>query len=192
MRTEPRIGVQLGHQRAPVPAASGRRESRDGVEWVVHSRRLNVPREEVWSSLTDPAHLATWVGTVRSEPDSGVAEVYFSVEGEDLLPQTYLIERLEPGREVLVTTSNPGEPEEWRLQVQLLETGADTTIHVSQAMANLALAPSVAAWCEFYLDRLVATFEGRDPDDLDYDEYFVKQADHYRQLFPVQSRPTDG
>ena len=55
-------------------------------------------------------------------------------------------------------------------------------------MANIPLAPSVAAWCEFYLDRLVAVLEGRDPDDLDFDEYFVTQAPHYRRLFPVPPR----
>ena len=76
--------------------------------------------------------------------------------------------------------------------MQLLDAGSDTTIRVSQAMANLALAPSVAAWCEFYLDRMVASFEGRDPDDLDFDEYFVTQAGHYRQMFPVQSRAAHG
>ncbi len=192
MRTEPRAGVFLvGHQRTPAPSASGRRESRDGVEWVVYTRRLSVPREEVWASLTDPARLAHWVGTFRGDPTAGVVEMFFTAEaadGEVLLPQTYRIERVVPGREVLVSTSSPGEPEEWRLLVRLVDHGAGTEVRVAQAMPNLALAPSVAAGCEFYLDRMVAAMEGRDPDDLDFDEYFVTQAGHYRRMFPVQRR----
>ncbi len=193
MRTEPRAGVLLvGHQRAPAPAASGRRESRDGVEWVLCTRRLAVPREEVWSSLTDPARLAQWVGTFRGDPVGGVVEVLFDAEGEDLLPQAYRIERVVPGREIVVSTSNPGEPEQWRLQLRLLDlggtTGTCTEVRAAHSMANIPLAPSVAAWCEYYLDRLVAVLEGRDPDDLDFDEYFVTQAPHYRRLFPVQPR----
>jgi len=188
MRTEPRAGVHLGQpRRFPAPAASGRRESRDGVEWVLYSRRLTVSRDELWSSLTDPARLATWLGTFRGDPRSGVVEVFFTAEGDDLLPQTYLVERVVPGREVVVTTSNPGDPDEWRLKIHLLDAGSDSVLRVAQAIANLALAPSVAAWCEFYLDRMVAGIEGRDPGDLDFDEYFVTQAGHYRQMFPVQS-----
>jgi hypothetical protein len=117
-----------------------------------------------------------------------VVELFFTAEGDDLLPQTYLLERVVPGREVVVTTSNPGEPEEWRLKIRLLDAGTGSIVHVAQAMANLALAPSVAAWCEYYLDRMVASTEGRDPGDLDSDEYFITQAGHYRQMFPVQSR----
>jgi uncharacterized protein YndB with AHSA1/START domain len=161
------------------------------VEWVIYSRRLCVPREEVWSSLTDPARLARWIGTFRGDPGSGLVDVYFTAEGEDLLPQTYRIERVVPGHELVVTTSNPGEREEWRLRVRLLDADGGTLVRVAQAMANLALAPSVAAGCEFYLDRMIATFEGRDPDDLDFDEYFVAQSGHYRQMFPVQVRRGD-
>ena len=193
MRTEPRAGVLLvGHQRTPAPAASGRRESRDGVEWVVCTRRLAVPREEVWSSLTDPARLGQWVGTFRGDPTDGLVEVVFDAEGEDLLAQPYRIERVVPGHEIVVSTRNAGEPEEWRLQVRLLDlggtTGHLTEIRAAQSMASIPLAPSVAAWGEYYLDRLVAVLEGRDPDDLDRDEYFVTQAQHYRRLFPIQPR----
>ena len=99
MRTEPRAGVLLvGHQRTPAPAASGRRESRDGVEWVVCTRRLAVPREEVWSALTDPARLGQWVGTFRGDPTEGLVEVVLDADGEDLLAQPYRIERVVPTR----------------------------------------------------------------------------------------------
>jgi hypothetical protein len=53
-------------------------------------------------------------------------------------------------------------------------------------VVNIALAPSVGAWCEYSLDCLVATVEGGDPDDLDADEYFVAQVGHYRRLFPLR------
>ena len=67
-------------------------------------------------------------------------------------------------------------------------SGLRTEIRAAQSIANIPLAPSVAAWCEYDLDRLVAGLEGRDPDDLDLDEYFVTQVGHYRRLFPVGSR----
>lgn len=119
--------------------------------------------------------------------------MFFNAEAaadEALLPQTYRIERVLPGREVLVSTSNPGEPEEWRLQVRLVDHGSGTEVRVAQSMPNLALAPSVAAGCEYYLDRMVADLSGGDPDDLDLDEYFVTQVEHYRRMFPVQRRPS--
>ena len=192
MRTELRAGVVLvGHQRTPAPAASGRRESRDGIEWVVYTRRVRVPREEVWASLTDPARLARWVGTFHGDPATGLVDLVFDAEaadGADLLPQTYRIDRVVPGHEVRVSTSNPGDPETWRLRVRLLDHGTGTEVRVAQSMPNQALAPSVAAGCEFYLDRMVAALEGRDPEDLDFDEYFVTQSAHYRQMFPVQRR----
>ena len=66
-------------------------------------------------------------------PASGLVEVFFTAEGDDLLPQTYLVERVMPGSEVVVTTSNPGDQEEWRLRVHLLDAEQGTVVRVAQA-----------------------------------------------------------
>ena len=185
MRTKPRAGVFLGQERLPAPAATGRRESREGVAWVLYTRRLVVSREEAWSSLTDPTRLATWLGVVRADTAAGMVEVRLTAEGEEFPVEVYVLERVVPGEALdLATRREDGEP--GRLRLRLTEHHGGTLVEVAQSVPNTALAPSIASWCELYLDRLVAYVEGRDPDDLDYDEYFVTQAVDYRRMFPVQ------
>ena len=87
---------------------------------------------------------------------------------------------------------DPGQVEAWWLEVELEEAGEETELTVRQSILNHALAPAVAAGCEYYLDRLVTLLEGGEVDALDYDAYFLRQAVHYRRLFPVQRSPRNS
>lgn len=179
----------------PIPAgppATGRREHHDGSDWVVYVRRLRMPVEEVWTALTSPDQLASWVGSWRRGDDGATGEFTFAYEGDDVLPLSVRVERVEPGRRVEVALLDPGEAEPWRLDITLAEKGPETVLTVRQSILNTALAPAVAAGCEFYLDRLVTMLAGGDMDSLDYDAYFLRQAAHYRRLFPVQRSGRDS
>jgi uncharacterized protein YndB with AHSA1/START domain len=182
--------VRTGRTSVPFaagPPATGRRERYDGSDWVVYVRRLPLPVDAVWTALTSPEQLASWVGTWRRS-DTGTGEFTFAYEGDDVLPLSFRVEHVEPRRRVAVALFDPGDVGAWRLDVTLADEGdgTETELTVRQSILNPALAPAVAAGCEFYLDRLVLMLEDGDMDALDYDGYFLRQAAHYRQLFPVQ------
>ena len=168
------------------PPATGRREQYDGSDWVVYVRRLRMPVDAAWEAITSPEQLGSWVGTWRRSDEVGTGEFTLAYEGDDVLPLSCRVEHVEPGRRVAVALFDPGEVDAWRLDVTLDERGAETDLTVRQSILNPALAPAVAAGCEFYLDRLVTMLDGGDMDALDYDAYFLRQAAHYRHLFPVQ------
>ena len=173
----------------PGPPATGRRQHSDGIDWVVHTRTIALPVAEAWALLASPEQLARWIGTWRRGDAGANGEFTFGHEGEDVLPLSFRLERLEPPRLVALALRDPGEVDAWRLEVTLDEDGPDgdrTGLTVRQSILDPALAPAAAAGCEFYLDRLVTLLEGGDLEALDFDAYFIRQASHYRRLFPVQ------
>jgi uncharacterized protein YndB with AHSA1/START domain len=187
--TTARPGVRAGTTTVPMPGgppATGRREQYDGSDWVVYVRRLPMRVDAAWNALTSPEQLSSWVGSWRRSSEAGTGEFTFAYEGDDVLPLSFRVEHVEPRRRVAVALFDPGEAEAWRLDVTLADDGDGTELTVRQSIVNAALAPAVAAGCEFYLDRLVTMLEGGDMDALDYDGYFLRQAAHYRRLFPVQ------
>jgi uncharacterized protein YndB with AHSA1/START domain len=175
-------------ERRPVP--TGHRARHDDQDWVVYTRRIDRPVRTVWEALASAEARARWVGTSRPL-DEGAGEFLFTFEGDDLLPMTYRLDHVEPGRSAGVSLRDPGAERSWRLEVDLFADGDATSLRVEQTIVNAAIAPWVAAGCEFYLDRLVAFLEGRELRGHDYDDYFLSQADHYRRLFPVQRRAVD-
>jgi uncharacterized protein YndB with AHSA1/START domain len=174
------------------PPATGRREKYDGSDWVVYVRRLPLQVDAAWNVLTSPDQLSSWVGSWRRSSEPGMGEFTFAYEGDDVLPLSFRVEHVEPCRRVAVALFDPGEVDAWHLDVTLTAQGDETELTVRQSILNLALAPAVAAGCEFYLDRLVTMLEGGDMEALDYDGYFLRQAAHYRRLFPVQRSRRDS
>lgn len=161
------------------------------MDWVVHVRRVRASAERVWSALTEPDELAVWVGTWRWSPQQGSSVVDFSFvpSTPGMPPLPVEVSRMDPGHGFTVLMREPGRPDPWRIDIELVPQGGRTVIRLAEVIVNHALAPSVASGTEYYLDRLVAVLEGRDPDLLDVDDYFLKQSEHYRTLFPVQRRP---
>jgi uncharacterized protein YndB with AHSA1/START domain len=169
-----------------VPEPTGRRELRDGVDWVVYPRRLRARPEVVWRALTDPRLLGRWLGTAQRSADGGFR---FTFAGGDMLPIDYRLDHVDPGRSFGVTVRDEGAPLPWRVEVDLVLDGCGGTLMtVAQTITNAAVAPSMAAGCEFYLDRLQAYLERGAPVSAGYDDYFLDHAAHYRRMFPLQAR----
>jgi len=173
------------------PVPTGHRARHDDQDWVVYTRRIERGVDAVWEALASADERSRWVGTSRPVDDES-GEFLFTFEGDDLLPMTYRLDHVEPGRSAGISLRDPGAERSWRLEVDLLADGDATLLRVEQTIVNAAIAPWVAAGCEFYLDRLVAHLEGRELRVHDYDEYFLGQAEHYRRLFPVQRRSEVG
>jgi uncharacterized protein YndB with AHSA1/START domain len=176
----------------PGPPATGRRERYDGHDWVVYRRRLPLTVAEAWEALASSERLAAWVGTWRPGVEPGTGEFRLAYEGDDVLPLGFRVEHVEPGRRASLAIFDPGADDAWLLDVTVTPADGGTALTVRQSILNPALAPAVAAGCEYYLDRLVTLVEGGDPAALDYDAYFVRQAAHYRRLFPVQRTARDA
>lgn len=188
MREAVRPDLHLGRHRPPGPAATGRREHRDGRDWVVYDRRLRATVAQVWDALVDREEVAQWVGSPRRNAPDDPDHFCFTLEAEGVPSPDFRLDELEPARRIAISMGDSGNYDAWRLVIELGTEDDGTTIVLTQSVANPALAPSVAAGCEFYLDRLRAHLEGADVHELEYDEYFVGQAAHYRKLFPVQRR----
>ncbi len=153
----------------------------------MYTRRVDASATEIWASLIEPTRVSGWLGTWKQEPDSPVLSLYFTFEGPDVLPLECAVVEREVARRLTLDMRGPGEDAEpVRVELELRTSGLLTELTVQHAMVDPAHAPYAASGCEFYLDRLVAQLEGRDPASLDYDDYFVGQAAHYRALFPVQ------
>ena len=176
-----------------VPAPTGRRLTWAGREWLVHTRHVDAVTGRVWEALTDPELLEQWIGRWRRLPDDGL-ELLLAFEGEDLLPVVYRVEAFLPGRSFAVSLQDPGadEPCEVRVEVAPSSGGHGTVLTLTHSVTNVALLPHLASGCEYYLDRLVGLLHRRDgeavapPGSVDFDEYFLAQAPHYRRMFPVQ------
>lgn len=78
--------------------ASGYREHRDGLDYVVFERTFRAPIWDVWAAVTEPDRLERWVGTWTGDPASGEVVFRMTAEGEDVAPETYRIEVCEPPR----------------------------------------------------------------------------------------------
>jgi uncharacterized protein YndB with AHSA1/START domain len=176
--------------REVAPAATGRRLTQDGREWLVHTRMVRADAPTVWAALTDPERLAQWIGTWRRLPDRTM-EFLLAFEGDDLLPAVYRLVAYDAGRSFTVSVLDPGATEPSQVQVQVTPAARGTQLTLGHTVTNVALLPHLAAGCEYYLDRLVGLVERRrthgpsGPETDDFDEYFLAQAAHYRQLFPL-------
>ena len=199
MRLEPVWADRVTVLAERAPAATGRREIRaDGTEWLVYRRRLRSAPDRVWAALTDAGEARRWLGTWRPV-GPGEVEFRYAFEGDDVLPLRCSVDELVPRRRLAVTMQGPvadEDPEHFELELRqaVLHTGI-TELTVAQSVSAVSAGdtvPHLASGCEFYLDRLVALLEGRDPSALDFDDYFLRQAEHYRTLFPTQRERTAG
>jgi uncharacterized protein YndB with AHSA1/START domain len=187
-----RSRVERGRVTVSAPGATGTRTTRDGMEWVLLTRRVQASTRAVWVALTDPDAVARWAGTASRRPGPGRGVFDFTFTGDVLLPVAVRVEHVDPGRAIAVSVAQaPAAGGRLILEIELsADPGGATVLRAAQSVPSRVFAPSVAAGCEFFVDRLVALLEGRDVSAVGYDEYFVAQADHYRAIFPLPERPT--
>ena len=168
------------------PEPTGRREHRDGNDFLVIERRFTAPIEAVWSAVTEPERLARWIGTWTGDPASGAVEFRMLYEGEGPASEVFTILECEEPRRLSVTSTVPfdeGRLVEWHLTLDLTEAAGVTTLAFGQSVPEPAMAESVGPGWEYYLDRLVAAESGGDPASLDFDDYFPSQSGHYLSAF---------
>jgi len=152
--------------------ATGRRERRDGADWIVMERRFATGAGDVWAALTDPDRLRRWIGTWTGDPADGHVTFFMLAEGDDVEPETMWIEACEPPRLLRLRSQVPGEPEVWHLELDLAERDGGTVLRFAQDVPRAGLAESVGPGWEYYLDRLVAAETGGDVDAVDFDTYY--------------------
>lgn len=188
MHLSPEIIGQMRNGLEVEPRATGWREAEDGLEWLVCSRLLDLPPDEAWTLVTGVEQCMAWAGkwsptddpdVVRFAPDEGLG-------GPGLVMDYDVVEYRPPHRLSLRLRGRAGAG--WPVQVLFDPEGAGTRLTVRQAIGDPAFAPLLGSGMEFCLDRLVAVTLNEKPPRLDADDYFVREADYYRRLFPVDKR----
>ena len=177
-----RSNAEMVRQRR-APAPTGEVLNRGGAFAVCLGRSFRVGPDVVWEWLTDPARMRIWLG--ETDPEQHL----FRLAGGTVdAPQLcYEIEALERPERIALSlrdqTSSPGSV--WRLDIRLTATPGGTHLMLEQSISDRVAAPSVAAACEFFLDRLVRVCHGEPFTDLDHDDYFLSQGPTYRRMFPL-------
>ena len=167
---------------------TGRRENRDGTDYVVYTRQFRAPIETVWAAVTEPARLERWIGTWTGDPGEGEISFSMTTEGDDVQPEIYRIDRCEPPRRLHTRSTVPGNDFVWRLELDLAESDGVTTLTFAQVMHDPEVVESVGPGWDYYLDRLVAAEGGRDVGTVVWDDYYPAMADHYRAAFSARAR----
>lgn len=166
--------------------ATGRRERRDEVDYLVLTRTFRAPIADVWAAITEPERLARWIGTWSGDPTSGQVTFRMLYEGDDVADELFVIDECHPPSRLAITTTAPyqdGTTATWQVQLTLTETDGVTTLEFAQSVPEPRMAESVGAGWEYYLDRLVAAETGGDVDDVDWDAYYPSLSEPYRALF---------
>jgi uncharacterized protein YndB with AHSA1/START domain len=159
--------------------ATGRRERRDGVDWIVMERRFAAGAEDVWAALTDPDRMRRWIGTWTGDPADGHVSFLMLAEGDDVAAETMWIEERDAPHRLRLRSQVPGEDEVWRIEVDLLKRDGATTLRFAQDVPRAGLAESVGPGWEYYLDRLVAAETGGNAEAVDWDTYYPALSPAY-------------
>lgn len=150
------------------PEPTGRVESTPTGRDLVLTRRFRAPIREVWAALTESDRTATWFGPWRGEGGEGkTIEVKMAFEEGDAWLQVTITACEPPTRLEVTSVDDWGS---WDLEALLSEMGDGVTElrflhHLDEATDVSGVGPG---W-EYYLDNLVAAFEGRPlPSFADY------------------------
>ena len=167
------------------PAPTGEVLDRGGAFAVCLGRSFAVPPAVVWDWLTDPERRRIWLG---ESSDDG--RPTFRLAGATMAAPrlTYDVERVVTHEHLTVALRDDdpqGHGEGWRVDIALTATPDGSHLMLEQSIIDRVPAPSVAAACEFYLDRLVRVCHGQHFTDLDPDDYFLSQGAAYRRMFPL-------
>ncbi|WP_238421712.1 SRPBCC family protein [Gordonia sp. 'Campus'] len=165
--------------------ATGRREVRAGVPYVVLERTFAAPIDAVWAAITEPSRLERWIGTWTGDPTSGSVDFRMTAEGDDVESERFSILECTPPQRLAVTSTTPGDQgdEVWLLELDLSEVDGATTLVFAQGMSRPESAENVGPGWEYYLDRLVAAESGRDVATVDWDAYYPALSEPYAVMF---------
>ena len=139
----------------------------DGRPRLVFRRSWPDPAAEVWAALTEPERSARWIGRYEGPHGAG-AEGDFTMTAEEGSPATRVrLVECEPPRRLVVQFLDGMA---WRLEVDLTEDGAGTTLTFTQVLADDSGLGDIATGWHWYLDRLDAVLTGM-PAPADWDDF---------------------
>ncbi|HZS24522.1 MAG TPA: SRPBCC family protein [Gaiellaceae bacterium] len=136
----------------------------------------------VWSVLTEPGRLAGWLGDVEGDLRlGGEFRAHFFASG---WKGTGRIEACEPGRRLLVQTTQAGKSDEQAIEVTLTREGDGTVLVWEERGMPAELVAAYGAGVQVHVEDLGAHLDGRERCDADA---------RFGELFPAyQELPVDA
>ena len=155
----------------------GSLRSAEGKGAVRIEDRLDVPVGEVWSALTDPGRLASWLGEVDGDLRlGGEFRARFFASGWE---GTGRVEVCEPPHRLLVLTRDadePDKPAEHVIEVTLTTDGEHTVVAWEERPIPLDLLAAYGAGLQVHVEDLAAHLAGGERCDA---------AARFEELFPA-------
>jgi uncharacterized protein YndB with AHSA1/START domain len=139
--------------------------------------RLDAQVGDVWSALTDPGRLASWLGEVEGDLRlGGEFRARFFASGWE---GTGRVEVCEPPHRLLVVTRDadePDEPHSHAIEVTLTADGDETIVVWEERGMPVNLLPAYGAGVQVHVEDLAAYLAGRERCDA---------ASRFDELFPA-------
>ncbi|WP_033288793.1 SRPBCC family protein [Amycolatopsis jejuensis] len=138
----------------------------EGVDLVL-PRTFRASIEDVWAAITEPERTARWFGPWEGEgaPGRTIQVRMLFEEGEPWYPLR--IDACEPPRRLAVSSTD--ESGGWRMELRLVSHGETTELQLVHHLDSIDPIPDAGPGWEYYLDLLMAAFEGTpQPDFADY------------------------
>lgn len=128
------------------------------IRRAVHlERRLDVPRERVWTAWTDPERLERWLGPVESGVPADGATFVLRMADDEVA--TCAVHTWEPPHLLEITWTYTGEGPS-RLRLQLHEVPGGTHLVLDHQLPEGADAVEYGAGWHVHLDSLTADLLG--------------------------------
>jgi len=137
----------------------------DGHGVVRMEDRFGADVEDLWSALTDPLRLASWLGDVEGDlrPGGDFRARFFASGWEG----TGRVDACEPPRRLLATTKDPDEPYELVIEATLTADGSQTIAVIEERGMPLEQLAAYGAGIQVHVEDLAAHIDGRGPCDAD-------------------------
>jgi uncharacterized protein YndB with AHSA1/START domain len=163
----------------------GSLRSAEGKGIVRMEDRFDTRISDVWSALTDPRRLASWLGEVDGDlRRGGEFHARFFASGWE---GTGRVEAYEPPHRLLLMTRDvdePDEPEEHVIEITLTADGDQTILAWEERPMPVDLLPAYGAGVQVHVEDLAAYLAGRERCDA---------TARFEELFPrYQELAADG
>ena len=136
--------------------------SAEGKGVVRMEDRLGAPADDVWSALTDPSHLASWLGEVEGDLRlGGEFRARFFASGWE---GTGRIEECEPGQRLLLLTRDADQPDgpyDHVIEVTLTADGNETNLVWEERRMPLEHVAAYGAGIQVHVEDLIAHLDDR-------------------------------
>ena len=139
--------------------------SADGTGVVRMEDRFATSIDDLWSALTDPHRLARWMGEVEGDLRSGGEfRARFFASGWE---GTGRVDSCEPPRRLLLLTKQPGQVDEYFIEVTLAADGDQTILAWEERGMPLDQLAAYGAGIQVHVEDLTAYLAGRERCDAD-------------------------